>query len=73
MTEQASSGPAGAPTEGDTPRRLLERDSGAGSPGLLICSEAVEGTSETVVSASKELRVQQIISSRHMIIRCTLK
>lgn len=34
--EQAASGPASAPTEGDTPRRIAgESESGAGSP---VCS-----------------------------------
>lgn len=40
--------------DGCPPRRVLERDSRAESPGLLIGSVAVEGTSETVFSASKE-------------------
>lgn len=38
---------------------------------LFICPEAVAGTSETVVSASTELRGPQRLSSRPMIIRCT--
>lgn len=40
---------------------------------MFICPEAVEGTSETGVSASTELRDQQLLSNRYMIMRCTLK